>query len=205
MLRTTFITLVSTATAHPEKGEAFWNELSNKYGSSRRHYHNLDHLSALIEELQPCRSIVADWEILLFSVFYHDAVYNVLMHNNEEKSAALAAERLTELGIDPARVERCRQQILATKSHDDHGDNDTLLLTDADLSILGKDAAAYQTYTQQIRKEYAIYPDIVYKPGRKKVLRHFLQMDRIYKTTLFRDKYEARARINLRQELDMLL
>jgi predicted metal-dependent HD superfamily phosphohydrolase len=39
---------------------------------------------------------------------------------------------------------------------------------DADLSILGKDLDTYLAYTKMIRKEYSIYPDFLYKPGRKK-------------------------------------
>ena len=62
----------------------------------------------------------------------------------------------------------------------------------------------YDTYCQQVRKEYSIYPDFLYKPGRKKVLEHFLNMERIFKTTYFFDLYEAQARENLRRELSSL-
>ena len=81
-------------------------------------------------------------------------------------------------------------------------DTDTNLFTDADLAILGTDWNSYKKYYQQIRKEYSIYPDMIYNPGRKKVLHHFLHMERIYKTVWFYNRYEQQAIINLEKELN---
>jgi predicted metal-dependent HD superfamily phosphohydrolase len=92
-------------------------------------------------------------------------------------------------------------QILATKGHTVSTDNDTNLFTDADLSILGESWELYQEYFQKIRKEYAIYPDAVYNPGRTKVLNHFLSMERIFKTDIFHEKFELNAKNNLTREL----
>ena len=44
----------------------------------------------------------------------------------------------------------------------------------------------------------------MYKKGRKKVLSHMLELDSIFKTSFFRDKYERQAISNLRSELDTL-
>jgi predicted metal-dependent HD superfamily phosphohydrolase len=49
-----------------------------------------------------------------------------------------------------------------------------------------------------------IFPDFVYKPGRKKVLLHFLAMERIFKTDYFFHKFELLAKQNLQKELEML-
>ncbi|MFZ4476447.1 MAG: hypothetical protein ACOYPR_14720, partial [Saprospiraceae bacterium] len=108
------------------------------------------------------------------------------------------------LGYPPARISRCKAQIIATKSHVESSEQDTNLFLDADLSILGQEFSIYKTYTQQIRKEYAMYPDLLYRPGRKKVLQHFLGMDSIFKTRYFQEKYEASARKNLQAELAQL-
>ncbi len=113
-------------------------------------------------------------------------------------------ERLQKIELNPDMVSRVEAQILATKSHHKSDDTDTNYLLDADLSILGKDSADYFDYTRKIRKEYALYPDILYKPGRKKVLKHFLELESIFKTEDFRDKYEQQARENLAAELNLL-
>jgi predicted metal-dependent HD superfamily phosphohydrolase len=93
--------------------------------------------------------------------------------------------------------------ILATKEHQ-RSDDETNLFTDADLSVLGADRETYLLYVQQIRAEYSIYPDILYNPGRKKVLEHFLNMENIFKTNEFRTKYESAARKNLEAEIRLL-
>lgn len=93
---------------------------------------------------------------------------------------------------------------MATKDHRSAADPDTDLLTDADLAVLGRDWPVYKAYSEKIRREYAIYPDALYKPGRKAVLQHFLAMERIFKTTYFYDRFEKQSRQNLQQEYDGL-
>lgn len=181
--------------------EQYWLEIEKAYTGSKRHYHNLTHLEQLFQQLLPLKAEIADWDTLLFSLFYHDIVYNVRRQDNEEKSAELAKKRLTDLHYPLERVEKCVAQIIATKSHTLSPDADTNLFTDADLAILGRDWPTYHSYTQQVRREYAIYPDLLYKPGRRKVLQHFLDMERIFKTAHFYDLYEQKARANLSQEL----
>jgi len=78
------------------------------------------------------------------------------------------------------------------------------LFTDADLSILGQSWEVYFTYSKHVRKEYGQYPLFLYKKGRKKVLKHFLDMERIFKTDHFFELYEKHARVNLQRELEIL-
>lgn len=94
--------------------------------------------------------------------------------------------------------------INATKKHDVHTDADINYFTDADLAILGSAENDYKTYFLKIRKEYRWYPDLVYNPGRKRVLQHFLSMERIFKTEYFFNKFESQARKNLGMELHFL-
>ena len=49
-----------------------------------------------------------------------------------------------------------------------------------------------------------MYPDMMYKPGRKKLLEHFLAMPHIFKTAFFRERLEVQARENLMRELELL-
>jgi predicted metal-dependent HD superfamily phosphohydrolase len=155
-------------------------------------------------ELEGVQEQIEDFAALVFAIVYHDAVYNATKKDNEEKSAELARKRLTALSYPPQSVERVEAHILATKAHHKSEDNDTNLFTDADLSVLGAPWEAYQAYYQQIRKEYAIYPDLLYKPGRRKVLQHFLDLQAIFKTEAFHTRYEGQARENLFRELETL-
>jgi len=111
---------------------------------------------------------------------------------------------MTTLHCSAGQVNNCTAQILATKKHTWSNDSDTNYFTDADLSILGSPPAVYKAYVQSIRKEYKLYPDFVYNPGRQKVLKHFLDMPAIFKTAHFTNKYESQARMNLQEELRSL-
>lgn len=184
--------------------EKLWTEVSKNYAEKSRHYHNLLHIKNLFEEIGQVKQHIKKFEIISFSIFYHDVIYNATSKSNEEKSADYAVKRLTDLDLNTSDSEVICSQILATKSHKKSNDTDTNYLLDADLSILGKNSEIYNQYIQQIRKEYSIYPDFVYKPGRKKVLQHFLNLENIYKTEFFREKYEATARKNMMDELKNL-
>jgi predicted metal-dependent HD superfamily phosphohydrolase len=200
-LRQIFIQLVNRYSSDGSISISLWNEIEKKYGSHKRYYHTLLHLEVLLDQLGGCKQLIADWDTLLFSVFYHDIVYNVLKSNNEERSADLAVKRLSATEFRADKINTCKEQILATKSHLFSNDEDTDLFTDADLSVLGQPPDLYEQYCRQIRQEYSIFPDLVYKPGRKKVVIHFLKMEKIFKTYFFYDRYEAQARKNLESEL----
>ena len=204
MIEKVFTNLTRQYTSDDKLINKLWNEISTAYSKSNRYYHTLQHLESLLRYLEDVKHQITNWNAVLFALYYHDIVYNVLKHNNEEKSAALASKRMTEIDVDADTLNKCTNIILATKKHLWNEDNDLNLFTDADLSILGADWNDYETYLKQIRKEYTIYPDIIYNSGRKKVLQHFLSMETIYKTEYFYKKFETKARQNLQGELKLL-
>lgn len=204
MLKETFQELVSRYTEDQPTVQELWSEIETYYSGEGRYYHTLHHLENLLNQLIEIKPLLKDWNTILFTLFYHDVIYDVLKPDNEEKSAELAGKRMKQLQIPDEIIQRCKAQILATKSHVQSGDEDTNYFTDADLSVLGQDWEAYAVYAEYVRKEYAVYPDALYNPGRKKVLEHFLAMNRLFKTAYFYGKYEKQAMENLRTEHSML-
>ena len=204
MLEDTFKSLAARYSDDRLLIERHWEEIKNSYTSKSRYYHNLEHLENMRGKILEVKSLLTDFDSVLFALYYHDAVYKVLNKDNEEKSAKLAEKRLKSLKVPGTQIETCVQHILATKAHTSSANPDTKFFTDADLSILGQPWEAYKIYTQQIRKEYSIYPDLLYKPGRRKVLEHFLNMPKIFKTETFFTKFEQQARINVAQDLKEL-
>lgn len=203
-LKSQFEQLCSPFTEDQQFISDLWREIETRYSEKGRHYHNLLHLENMFSELEAVESDISDFTAISFSVFYHDIIYDAASKSNEEKSAVKAEKRLTDLQFSKDKISRISQQILATKSHQRCDDEDTNYLLDADLSVLGKDLKTYLQYTQNIRKEYSIYPDFLYKPGRKKVLKHFLELESIFKTEYFKEKYEIRAKENIAAELQLL-
>lgn len=204
-MKETFTNLAKGYSDDLEKVERLWEELVSFYTSEHRYYHSLSHLVNVFLRLKEVRELISDWDVILFSLFYHDIIYDVEKSDNEEQSANLAERRLLQLQVPVARIQKCRGQILATKKHELHSDPDTNYFTDADLSILGQDWESYQEYARNVRKEYAVFPDALYNAGRIKVLKHFLQMDRIFKTDYFRDRLEKQAKENMQREMEETL
>ena len=191
-------------TKNPSLVADLWSEIITHYSEPQRHYHTLDHLDNLASGLMELHDKISDWQTMIFSIAYHDIIYDPLRADNEEKSAAFAVATLAGLNVPEMQRIKCSDQILSTKGHNYSADNDTNYFTDADLSILGSDANTYKLYSIAIRKEYSTYPDLVYNAGRKKVLEHFINMPGIFKTPHFQERYEASARRNLLNELKEL-
>ena len=204
MLKNTFLNLLVTYSNDNSLNTLLWQEIEKNHSDKKRHYHTLEHLKNLLFQLTPIRTKISSWNTILFTLFYHDAIYNSLKNNNEEKSAELAYKRMNQLSVPKEIIDNCYAQILATKSHKNSEDLDTNYFTDADLSILGQDWEVYTQYYKNVRKEYALYPNLVYNSGRKKALQHFLTMENIFKTEYFYQKFEETARKNIQREIELL-
>ncbi len=204
MLKIIFTELVKKYTADNTLQKQLWNEIVINYCDAGRYYHNLTHIENIINELSDVKDSIPQWDTAMFSVFYHDIIYNALRSDNEAQSADKAQARLQEIGFPKDQITQCVLQILATKGHEPGSDITTKLFIDADLAILGKDSKKYTDYLENIRREYFVYTDTEYKAGRKKVLKHFLAMNQIFKTEHFYNKYESQARKNIESELASL-
>ena len=112
-----------------------WTEIHIAYSSSKRHYHTLSHLKYMIDKALRFKNKITDFDTLLFSIFYHDFVYNIKQQDNEQKSADIAKDRLTKLDVPFEKVTKCSNQILSTKDHKAFNDNDTKYLLAIDIAI----------------------------------------------------------------------
>jgi predicted metal-dependent HD superfamily phosphohydrolase len=194
--------LVSRRGCDPLAAEAVLEDTVRAYGEPNRHYHTLHHIAALLALLD--RQDPADRDALTLAILFHDVVYDPTRQDNEEASAAWAAARLASLGFPEDLRTRVARLIVATRHDrplDATGEPDLALLLDLDLSILAAPAADYRAYAQAVRREYAFVPDLLYRPGRRRVLEGFLQRERIYLTEPLRIAWEQPARANLAAEI----
>jgi len=199
-----FFDLLSRTPAGADLAQDCWREIERAYTASGRFYHTLSHLEEMIQHLQPVRSMIVDYDALLWAVFYHDIVYKIASGKNELRSAWHAVQVMQRASVDPKQVKTVYEHIVATQAHLLSGNGDTNFLLDADLAILGQEGWKYALYAGQVRREYKRYPDFLYKPGRSKVLQSFLSLERIFKTEYFFQRLERQARKNLQQELATL-
>lgn len=182
-----------------------FQDIIRHYSEPNRHYHNLSHISRLLDLTQQYQHLLADPDTLSFAVFFHDLIYDVHRTDNEALSAAAAIRFLHCIRYPEALMQKAATFINATKSHiNDTANPDLDFFLDIDLSILGEHPHTYQLYTTQIRREYAVYPYETYNTGRKQVLQHLLSLPAIYKTAPFLQTHESQARINIQTELSTL-
>ena len=181
---------------------SLWLDLEKAYSKKSRYYHNLTHLEEMVFWFTKYKEQLQQPKEVLFSIFYHDYVYKVTRKDNELKSAEHAIALLKS--NHQLNKQLVFELILATQLHQHNENEDSNWLIDFDLKILSKDWEDYKIYCQQIRKEYKIYPDFLYNPGRKKALEHFLANKNIYQTQEFRTLFEAKARENIQKEIATL-
>lgn len=112
--------------------ELLYDELLKSYTASSRHYHNIDHVAALLKDAEELSSMTIDHDALRFAIWYHDIIYNSLKSDNEEKSADEAEKALLRLNYPIQDIEKVKSMILRTKKHMEKQDDDidTRLLLD---------------------------------------------------------------------------
>ncbi len=177
-----------------------WDEIVTAYTSPNRHYHNLHHISFMLQLFHQYEEKLIKKGEVLFSIFYHDIIYDVKSRKNEENSVKYAALRLLKLGVSPTAINRISKMIVSTKHHEPTDNMDNNYLLDFDLAILSAPEKEYKLYTDQIRNEYLLYPKTMYRFGRKRLLKNLLRQSSIYATEDFQSRNQ-KALINLEREL----
>lgn len=179
------------------KGEA----LVAAYAAPERRYHGLAHVAFLLDEIDRRAPLIADVVVVAFAAWYHDAVYDALARDNEERSADWARRDLAALSC----AEAVAALILKTKSHHAGGATpDEALFLDMDFAILGAPRDAYARYADAIREEYAVVPDDRYRAGRAAFLKGVLAQPRMFRTDLYEAERGGAVRDNLRWEIARL-
>ncbi len=185
-----------------------WTEtLCSRYSEAGRFYHTLAHLQAMLTQLRDAATRPNDECAVAMAIFFHDLVYDAQSKTNEEDSAQLWRDFAREHALEDGLVARVTDWILQTKHHmdcDPGAEPDKRLFLDLDLAVLGGDAADYDAYSANIRKEYAHVPEEQFRVGRAAVLRTFLAKENLYFTVEFQRKLQQRARGNLERELQRL-
>ena len=176
-------------------------ELQAAYNAPIRHYHNLDHVLQCLRSLDEVQNRCTDPTAVETAIWFHDAVYDPTRPDNEARSADLAERHLRALGAPEPFVVTIHDLILDTRHSAAPTTPDGQILVDIDLSILGRPAEIYDAYDRAIRREYVHVPEDAYRTGRASVLRSFLARPSIYVTQTFQEKYELRARENLKRSL----
>jgi predicted metal-dependent HD superfamily phosphohydrolase len=173
--------------------------LLSAYGDPARGYHDLLHLTEVLDRLEELgeAAVVGDGIEVRLAAWFHDAVYDGL-RGDEDRSAMWAEEALadTTYAAEVARLVRLTE-------HHDPGPDDLAgqVLCDADLAILAADPPRYAAYVKGVRRDYAHVGDADFAIGRAAALRDLCTRDRLFHTAYARERWEPAARANLAAEL----
>ena len=182
--------------------EALFLDLLDRWGEEHRTYHGRTHLLAVLEALDLLTAPADPPRTVLLAAWFHDAVYNGIAGQDEEESARLAEERLAHAGLPAAEVDEVARLVRMTADHQpEAGDGAAALLSDADLSVLGGDPAAYARYLAAVRQDFAHIGDDDFAAGRAAVVRQLLELDPLFHTQRGRELWLDAARRNLQSEL----
>jgi predicted metal-dependent HD superfamily phosphohydrolase len=178
-------------------GISIFTHLNSAYAEPTRFYHTAQHIRDCLAQLDLTRDLARHPDEVEVAIWFHDAVYLPGASDNEDRSARLAQTALLACAVPLEASRRVAKLVLATQHLTLPQEPDTQLLCDIDLSILGREPAAFAEFERQIRQEYAWVPEAIYRSSRSEILAGFLRRSAIYQTDHFRDRYEASARANL--------
>ncbi|MEV5747424.1 metal-dependent phosphohydrolase [Actinoallomurus sp. NPDC052308] len=185
--------------------EVLGAELIRRYEEPHRRYHDAGHLADVLDRIDELAGEADDVAAVRLAAWFHDAVYQPLRTDNEERSAVLAERMLADTDLPPETVAEVARLVRMTAAHDPApGDRDAAVLNDADLAILAADPERYAAYAAAVREEYAAVPDEAFRHGRADVLRALLDAPALFRTPPGRERWETAARHNLETELMLL-
>jgi predicted metal-dependent HD superfamily phosphohydrolase len=177
--------------------EETYQQLLFAYSEKHRYYHTLQHLNDCFEKWEEVSLLAQDPKSVELALWFHDAIYQPYRKENELRSAQWMAHFLQEHSVQASSIETVHRLILATAHSTETRENDSTLLVDIDLSILGSAPEVYDDFEAAIRKEYQRVPSFLYRKKRGKLLRSFLEREQIFIHPHFFDKYEKQARSNV--------
>ncbi len=182
--------------------EALFLDLLDRWGEEHRKYHGRTHLLAVLEALDLLTEPARPPRTVLLAAWFHDAVYRGVAGRDEEESARLAEDRLQGAGLSAGEIDEVARLVRLTADHrPGPGDESGALLSDADLSVLGGEPAAYNRYRAAVREDFAHIGDADFAAGRAAVVRRLLTLEPLFHTARAQELWLEAARANLAGEL----
>lgn len=180
-------------------------ELIRRYSEPHRAYHTLQHLAECLQWRQRFPAPVSMAAEIELALWFHDAIYDPVRHDNEERSANWLDQVAHDAGLGEEVRLRLRDLVMVTRHDAAPLSLDQAVLVDTDLAILGAPPERFDEYDRQVRQEYRHVPEFLYRRKRRQVLQGFLGRDRIYVTAPCFEAFEQQARMNLARAIAQLM
>lgn len=136
-------------------------DIIERYNEPHRFYHNMDHISCMIEQAKVKYGNVDYYENLLLAIIFHDIIYDPQRNDNEERSA--------DLFYSFYKNDEIKQAILETKTHQATTPI-SCALCELDMYYLYNDFPVFLDNSYKIFKEYQFVDYNIYRNNRRKFL-----------------------------------
>ena len=195
------------------------NAIEKEHLKAPRHYHTYAHVCDILDTIYEHAQLFSNFQAAELAAYFHDIVYEVGddYDYNEQRSCIRFLETIEAENPDLAYADANDPDFLTvklalimigcTKGHtlDICRESEKLttaqledvkMFLDADLRILARDEDRLLEFEDGIRKEFSIYDDEVYRAGRIRVLKNFLNRKQLYFSEIGKP-WEQKARDNL--------
>lgn len=180
-----------------------FSEIATRYAEPQRAYHTLGHVRNCLQWFALSRQLAEHPAEVELALVYHDVVYYPERSDNEQRSAELFRSHAQPSELPREPTARIAALIEGTATR--HADTrDGALVNDIDLAVLASTPEEFARYEARIREEYRHVDEWLFRVGRERILRSFLQAASIYASRFYRERMEAQARKNLLRSLAAL-
>lgn len=186
-----------------DDGQGALEQLLAAYHDPSRHAHGINHVLDCFASLKRWQSHARHFHELAIAIWYHDVLHDPQRHDNEARSARLAAEHLSAAGIHPDTVRRIRELVVSTRPGESLPNDDARLLHDIDRVVLASSSETFDRYERNVRYENSHIGDFIYRRKRIETLQTLLSKAQIYVTDYAHEELDAPARANLRRWLQI--
>ena len=176
---------------------AVFDELETLYGEPHRRYHTTAHIEHCLRQFDLAAGAMDEPDAVEMALWFHDAIYAVPGPENELRSAELFAARAAGRGSEQFRS-TVHRLIMATCHLDPPPATlDESFMVDIDLSSFGLPWEEFLQDSRAVRAELPHLTDAEFYPRQRKFLESLASRPAFCFTEFFRDRHEARARMNI--------
>ncbi len=177
--------------------------LQRFYNEAERHYHTMDHIDFCLGLFDKVRDQCANPDAVELAIWFHDAVYNFPIEENERLSAEYFWS-VSEGHLPEELRQNIFDQVIATDHRQRPADNDQQILVDIDLSSFGRPWDQFIQDGKKVRLELAYLDDAEFYRGQIGFMKGLVERENFYNTPWFQKQFEAIARSNLSRYLEEL-
>jgi predicted metal-dependent HD superfamily phosphohydrolase len=192
-----------TSNLTDDDGNGIGRELFHRYAEPDRYFHTIEHIDYCLEMFDQVRELCANPDAVELAIWFHDAVYDFPVDDNERLSAEYfltvsqgkLPEDLRQLVFD---------QVIVTDHRSTPTDSDQQLLIDIDLSSFGQPWERFLKDGANVRLEMSYIEDTEFYESQIAFMSQLLNRTHFYGSEWFQKHFEQNARGNVTRYLQTL-